>query len=137
MLTSLILILHLSAGGYGIGQAHKPLTPKIWITAVPDDGPGTPLAGTPIEGKVQTDRSDLVVVIYALGGDRFYAQPFANAMLTPIVDNAWSSETHGGTMFAALLVDPKLFTPEPIVDALPRVDGKRVLAIARRTPKAK
>ena len=102
--------------------------PHIEFTRVPLADPG----GTPkldiIEGRVVGAYPDLQIVLYARSG-AWYVQPFADQPFTQIQsDSIWSSVTHLGTEYAALLVEPG-YQPPPITDALPGRGGG-VIAVA-------
>lgn len=131
-IASLLVTLFIFGQAGGQSPTRKPATPKISITSAPDIGPGPDMGPDPIEGKAQVDRPGLAVVIYAFG-DRWYVQPYTDSPFTSLdKDGGWSTPTHGGTVYAALLVDPHTFKAKAILDALPRVDGKTVFAVAKR-----
>jgi len=96
----------------------------IRITRVPlYDALGGPTSSADIEGEVETlNPTSFRVVIYALT-DRWYVQPLAAAPFTEIgQDGSWSTWTHTGTQYAALLVRPT-FQPQSITPTLPSVGG--------------
>jgi len=107
--------------------------PRITIASVPSVPPGEGSWGT-ITGTVRgVDVKSCYVVVVARG-DTWYVQPWANDCRTTInADGKWSSGTHGGWEFAALLVKGKYEAPATL-DALPKIGGP-ILAIARATPK--
>ena len=107
--------------------------PSITISSVPSDYPGEPLASRPIEGQVSgVNPADVRVVIYALG-DVYYVQPWFTRTFTSVKpDGKWSTTTHGGFEFVALLVKPS-YRPKATLTELPRVGGD-VLAMARKKP---
>lgn len=107
--------------------------PQIRITQIPRyDSLGGSTSAADIEGEVSAlDPTNFRVVIYALT-DRWYVQPLAAAPFTDIgQDGRWSTWTHTGTKYAALLVRPT-FQPQSIIPALPGV-GRDVVAITTVT----
>ncbi len=136
---TLVTMLALSAfGGETKKKADgkkKPPKPSITITKVPPATlqPGPDELGT-IAGKVSgVNFKECKVVIFAYG-DTWYVQPFTASPHTDIQkDGTWQNDTHGGYEYAALLV--KNYTPPDTTSALPKVDGKKVLAIAKAKPK--
>jgi hypothetical protein len=109
---------------------------NIEITSIPPyepkGGPDThaEIAGT-VGGKPGPDYS---VVLYARASDIWYIQPTAYAAHAIRPDNTWTSWTHTGSSYAALLVRPG-FEPLPRLDVLPNVGGyvvARTLVDGRR-----
>ena len=112
-----------------------PTTPEVTIVTVPPPslkpGPvgmgriaGTAAGIKPIECKV---------VVYAYG-DRWYVQPLAADSDTVIgVDGRWTTSTHGGLEYAALLVKAG-YSAVPALADVPAVGGD-VLAVTRVKPK--
>lgn len=108
--------------------------PDIQITEVPPARPGSPDEMYPISGKVTGAPSDAKVVIYAHAGDTWWVQPFDYAPLTEVKGGKFETETHPGSIYAALLVKPT-YKPAAKLMALPdkggdvlarhRVAGKR------------
>jgi hypothetical protein len=103
---------------------ERPEETQIEITAIPPyepkGGPDThaDIAGT-VSGKLGAGYS---VVLYARASDVWYIQPTAYAALAIRPDNTWTSWTHTGSSYAALLVRPG-FEPVPRLDLLPQVGG--------------
>ena len=62
------------------------------------------------------------VVLYARASEVWYVQPIAYASHAIQPDNTWTSWTHTGSSYAALLVRPG-FEPVPRLDVLPKVGG--------------
>jgi hypothetical protein len=97
---------------------------KIQITNVPTyepkGGPDTraDIAGM-ASGKLAPGYS---VVLYARASDMWYIQPTAYAAHAIRPDNTWTSWTHTGSSYAALLVRPG-FEPVPRLDVLPKIGG--------------
>lgn len=96
---------------------------QIEITSVPPYEPeGGPDTRAEIEGKVSGEISpDHKVVLYARA-DAWYMQPTAYATHPIRPDMTWSSWTHTGSSYAALLVRPG-FDPFLRLDVLPQVGG--------------
>ena len=97
---------------------------SITITSVPpyepQGGPDThaDIAGT-VGGSLSPGYS---VVLYARASDVWYIQPIAYAAHEIHPDNTWTSWTHTGSSYAALVVRPG-FEPVPRLDVLPKVGG--------------
>jgi hypothetical protein len=73
------------------------------------------------------------VVLYARNGSSWWVQPLANAPFTTVhSDGTWSSSTHLGTSYAALLVDGD-YQPLTRSPSLPKLGG-HVLAIIDVSP---
>lgn len=101
--------------------------PSIEITNVPRAAPGGVTDLDRISGHVRGARSDQRIVLYARAGD-WYVQPYADQPFTKIeADSTWSSETHLGTEYAALLVDPG-YLPSALAVNLP-APGAGVVAV--------
>jgi hypothetical protein len=127
---SLLLLLCLLIAG--CRSANR--TPTITFTKVPSANPGGPLTSGIIEGQVRGTRSGQKIVLYAKAHS-WWMQPAADKPLTDIDDHGrWSSETHLGTEYAALLVDPG-YHPSLITDNLPAPGGSvRAIAVVNGTP---
>ncbi len=109
-----------------VGQVEA--APVVVLDRVPPAAPGGAEELAAIEGHVVGARPRQRVVLYAHSG-AWYVQPFADAPFTEIRANStWTSRTHLGTEYAALLVDPG-FQPAAVVASLPRV-GPGVAAMA-------
>jgi hypothetical protein len=97
---------------------------KIEITKVPPYEPQggsdtrSGIAGT-VSGPLQ---SGYGVVLYARASEVWYVQPMAYASHAIHPDNTWTSWTHTGSSYAALLVRPG-FEPVPRLDVLPKIGG--------------
>lgn len=92
------------------------------LTQIPRADPGgTPRQGT-IAGRVTGAAPGQRIVLYARSGD-WYVQPLVEQPFTAIQpDSTWTSSTHLGTEYAALLVDGD-YRPAPVVSALPGLGG--------------
>jgi hypothetical protein len=97
---------------------------QIDITAIPPYEPrGGPDTHADIAGEVRGKFAPgYNVVIYARASDTWYIQPIAYAAHAIRPDNTWTSWTHTGSSYAALLVRPG-FEPVPRLDMLPRIGG--------------
>ncbi len=108
--------------------------PSIKITTIPptDKGGGRELET--ISGHVNNASGGQQVVLYARSG-AWYVQPFVETPLTAIgADGTWSSSTHLGTEYAALLVQPN-YVPPPLTLSLPNAgDGVVAVAIVEGRP---
>jgi hypothetical protein len=107
--------------------------PKIEITQIPPYHPGGPVEMFKIAGKVSgVPPEGYRVVLYAYT-DVWWIQPFSTGELrfTEIQsDGSFSTQTHGGMIYAALLVRDSFTDPPIKTDNLPR-KGKDVVAIHR------
>ncbi|PWU19832.1 MAG: hypothetical protein C5B50_05230 [Verrucomicrobia bacterium] len=116
-------------------DAGKVSKPTIKLLTVPKIPPG-PEKTAEIAGKVSgvSPLKDFRVVIYSKS-DHWYIQPAKDNPYTEIGDEGeFSTDIHGGTEYAALLVKPS-FKPEAQIDHLPRVGGE-VLALVRKESKS-
>lgn len=110
---------------------------QIEITAIPPYEPeGGPNTRADIAGKVSGKLApDYNVVLYARASETWYVQPIAYAAHAIRPDNTWTSWTHTGSSYAALLVRPG-FEPVPRLDMLPQVGGyvlARTIVDGKRT----
>jgi len=109
----------------GCGTSSQP---SIRITAIPPEDKGGGQELEIISGKVTGASSGQRVVLYARSG-AWYVQPFVETPFTPLnPDGTWSSSTHLGTEYAALLVQPG-YVPPPLTLTLPSA-GDGVVAVA-------
>jgi signal transduction histidine kinase len=93
--------------------------PVIEFTSVPTAGADNPEKLSSIRGRVRGAQPGQQLVLYAKGETTWWVQPFANHPFTRIdSDSTWSSSTHPGTQYAALLVD-SAFRPPLTTDFLP------------------
>ena len=125
----LAILAPASRGDYNIQlEANQTTEPRIEITVVPPKG-GGPDRVDRIAGIVGgVDNKESKVVIFALGGGTWYVQPYTASPYTSINnDGKWESDTHLGSEYAALLVNPS-YKPPDTTATLPKVGGA-VLAI--------
>ena len=122
-----LLLLVLLAGCSAQRNEGKP---SIELTLVPpEDQGGTSTSGT-ISGRVTGARPQHLVVLYARSG-AWYVQPFADKPFTAIqADSTWTNETHLGTEYAALLVEPT-YAPPALTMTIPG-EGDGVIAVIVR-----
>jgi len=110
---------------------------QIEITVIPPYEPeGGPDTRGNIAGKVSGKLApEYNVVLYARASEIWYVQPIAYAAHGIRPDNTWTSWTHTGSSYAALLVRPG-FEPVPRLDTLPQVGGyvlARTIVDGKRT----
>ena len=100
--------------------------PTIEITRVPPADKGGPDVAEAIEGRVHGMRSGQHVVVYARSR-AWWLQPGPEQPFAPIErGSTWTTSTHLGTEYAALLVEPD-YRPPAILDTLPEL-GAAVVA---------
>jgi hypothetical protein len=122
---ALILICILMSACRSLGEAAKP---SIEFSKLPPLAEGGPDKLDTIEGRANGARPEQRIVLFARGGI-WWVQPFADNPFTNIQsDSTWKNQTHLGTEYAALLVEPE-YVPPATMDALPAV-GHGVAAIA-------
>ncbi len=110
--------------------------PVIEFSRVPQTDPGGRDNHDIIEGRVKGAHPGEQIVLYARSG-KWWVQPLVSRPFTKINPNSkWTSATHLGTEYAALLVKPG-FQPPPTLAVLPGPGGL-VTAVAsvpgRSTP---
>lgn len=111
-------------------SSPAPGKPTIRISQVPVYDPvGGPTALDAIAGDVSgVDPKSVRVVLYAFT-DNWYVQPFIMAPFTDIEpDGKWSTQSHLGSKYAALLVRPG-YHPRNVTFSLPGV-GDDIVAVA-------
>jgi hypothetical protein len=100
--------------------------PAIEFTRIPPAGQGGRERVDSIAGRVTNARPGQQIVIYARSGP-WWVQPWPDRPLIPIQkDSTWSTETHLGYEYAALLVEPT-YRPPPTLDVAPTPGGPVVL----------
>ncbi|MDF1506201.1 hypothetical protein [Roseisolibacter sp. H3M3-2] len=99
----------------------------VVITRVPPFEPGGPETRADVAGRVVGRvRPGDRVVVFARAGEVWYIQPLPDTRLAIGPDGRWSSWTHTGTSYAALVIRPG-FEPLTRYDVLPAV-GPQVVA---------
>src|SRR5262245_49984830 len=107
-LYGVVWLIVLAASGCGPSSQ-----PSIRITTIPPEDKGGGQALETISGRVTGASAGQQVVLYARSG-AWYVQPFVETPFTPVnPDGTWSSPTHLGTEYAALLVKPD-YVPPPL-----------------------
>jgi hypothetical protein len=129
-----VLLLFLGVLLNGCRSLQGSSGPSIAFTKVPPASEGGPDTSGIIEGRVTNPGPGQKIVVYAHSGG-WWVQPLAAQPFTDIkTDSTWSTPTHLGTEYAALLVEHG-FHPVPTLDALPDKGGQiLVIAIVKGTP---
>src|ERR1700761_171357 len=124
-----LCLLLLSAALMSGCHAQKPTDrPAITFTKVPPAAQGGRERTDVISGRVSGARPGQKVIIYARSGP-WWVQPWPDKAFVPIqADSTWSTPTHLGFEYAALLVDPS-YHPAATLDIAPTVGGA-VAAVA-------
>jgi hypothetical protein len=104
-------------------QSRKADTgPSIEFSRIPPAAEGGREKVDTIAGRVKNARPGQQIVIYAHSGP-WWVQPWPDRPFIPIkADSTWSTETHLGFEYAALLVDPD-YHPLPTMDVAPTQSG--------------
>lgn len=117
-------ILWLLSGCHG--QKAAPIV-KIEFTKVPPAAQGGRERVDTISGRVAGARPGQQIVVYARSGP-WWVQPWPDkALINVQSDGSWSTPTHLGFEYAALLVDPG-YVPAPTTDLAP-IRGGPVVAV--------
>lgn len=105
-------------------QSHQAdSAPSIEISKIPPAAQGGRERTDVISGRVRKARSGQQIVVYARSGP-WWVQPWPDQSLIPIQsDSTWSTSTHLGYEYAALLVDPG-YRPPPTMDVAPTQGGQ-------------
>jgi len=105
--------------------------PSIEFTKIPPAAQGGRERVDTIAGLVKGYRRGEQIVIYAHSGT-WWVQPWPDQALIPIqADSTWSTSTHLGFEYAALLVEPG-YRPSPTLDVAPTQGGSvRALTIVK------
>src|SRR5580693_412078 len=108
-------------------RSEKPQeTPSIIFTKIPPAAQGGRERVDTISGRVRNARPKQQIVIYAHSG-QWWVQPWPDHPFIPIrADSTWSTETHLGFEYAALLVEPD-YHPLPTTDVAPTQGGSVAL----------
>ena len=109
--------------------ASEDAKPKILFTQVPERNLANQNKQDVMEGTVSGAKQGQRLVIYSKSGGLWWLQPLLTSPFTPILPDAvWRNETHLGTDYAVLLVDPG-YRPAAVLDQLPG-RGQGVAAVA-------
>ena len=96
--------------------------PSIEFTKIPPAAQGGRERIDTIAGRVRNARPGQRIIIYAHSGS-WWVQPWPERPFIPIkADSTWSTETHLGFEYAALLVDPE-YHPLPTLGLTPTQGG--------------
>src|ERR1700729_2788932 len=108
-------------------QSHKANSgPSIEFTHIPPAAQGGRERVDTISGRVRNAGPKQQIVIYAHSGP-WWVQPWPDHPFIPIkADSTWSTETHLGFEYAALLVEPDYY-PLPELDVTPTQGGSVAL----------
>ena len=124
---SLVIVVVLSCMTFACHANRNPSAPTVEFTKVPLAGEGGPDRTDKIEGGVVGAHPGQRIVLFARSG-AWWVQPFIDQPFTLIQpDSRWSTTTHLGTQYAALLVDAN-YLPPASTNFLPSV-GHGVIAI--------
>src|ERR1700759_4514418 len=104
-------------------QSHKADSgASIEFTHIPPAAEGGRERVDTISGRVRNAGPKQQIVIYAHAGS-WWVQPWPDHAFIPIkADSTWSTETHLGFEYAALVVDPD-YNPPPVTDNVPTQGG--------------
>jgi hypothetical protein len=115
----------LTSGCYSQNRAR---TPVVEFTTIPPAAQGGRERVDTISGRVSGARPGQQIVVYARSGP-WWVQPWPNQAFIPIkADSTWSTTTHLGFEYAALLVEPG-YHPPSTMDTVP-VAGGSVIAVS-------
>src|SRR5215813_10317127 len=104
-------------------------TPTVVFDKIPRADIGGPDKLGTIEGHVTDVRTGQQIVLYAKSQELWWVQPFTEKPYTQIQSNSkWSSQTHLGTEYAALLVNPG-YKPPRTTESLP-IAGSGIASVA-------
>ena len=107
----------------------------IEVTVVPPEDPGGIQSQGTISGRVIAAQPEHRVVLYARSGGAWYVQPYADRPFTTVqADSTWTSQTHLGTEYAALLVEPG-YAPPALTMTIPGAgEGVVATTVVEGTP---
>src|SRR6185369_4718784 len=117
-LALIFIILGLGFVGQGCHSQKNRASPSIEFTHIPPAAQGGKERLDTISGRVTNALPKQQIVIYAHSG-QWWVQPEPDRPFIPInADATWSTETHLGFEYAALLVDAD-YHPLPTMDVAP------------------
>jgi hypothetical protein len=123
----LLLSLGLSVSVSGCRAHKRSAVPVIEFTKIPPAAQGGRERVDTIAGRVTGARAGQQIVIYARSGP-WWVQPWPDKPFIPIQpDSTWSTPTHLGFEYAAMLVDPS-YKPTSTMDVAPS-QGDAVAAV--------
>src|SRR5215471_20610820 len=121
----LALILICCLGLLDCHSQKSDANPTIEFTKIPPAAQGGREKVDSIAGRVMGYRPGQQIVIYAHSGP-WWVQPWPDQALIPIqADSTWSTSTHLGFDYAALLVEPQ-YRPPLTIDVAPTQGGSVV-----------
>jgi hypothetical protein len=121
---TLVLLLVNLLGG--CRTQKSPARPTIEFTEIPPAAQGGRERTDVISGRVEGAAPGQRIVVYARSGP-WWVQPWPDKPFIPIQpDHTWSTRTHLGIEYAALLVDPS-YEPPPTTDVTPTAGGSVVM----------
>ena len=124
-LRHLCLLLLWAACFSGCHAPSAQREPVVEFTTIPPAAQGGRERVANIAGRVSGARPGQQIVVYARSGP-WWVQPWPDKPFIPIkADSTWSTPTHLGFEYAALLVDPG-FHPPPTIDTAPARGGSVV-----------
>jgi len=113
----------------GCRSRQETLRPAIEFAKVPPAAQGGREKVDTIAGRVVGARPGQRIVIYARSGP-WWVQPWPDQPFIPIqADSTWSTWTHLGFEYAALLVDPG-YKPPATMDVIP-TEGNSIVAVEK------
>ena len=119
------LVLLCAAFLSGCHAGNSPQGPAVEFTRIPPAAQGGRERVDVIAGRVSGAHPGQQIVVYARSGP-WWVQPWPDKPFIPIkADGTWSTPTHLGFEYAALLVDPG-FHPPPTIDTAPMRGGSVV-----------
>ena len=120
---ALLLVCFLLLGGCHSRQASS--GPNIEFTKIPPAAQGGRERVDVISGRVTGARPGQQIVVFARSGT-WWVQPWPDNPFIPIrADSTWTTPTHLGYEYAALLVNPG-YSPPPTMDVAPTKGGSVV-----------
>jgi hypothetical protein len=123
---TLILIVVFGFAAQGCHSQKSSAGPSIEFTHIPPAAQGGRERVDTISGRVRNARPKQQIVIYAHAGS-WWVQPWPDHPFIPIkADSTWSTETHLGFEYAALLVETD-HSPPPVMDTAPSQGGSVAL----------
>ena len=125
-LALIFIILGLGFAGHGCRSQKNRASPSIEFTHIPPAAQGGKERIDTISGRVTNALPKQQIVIYAHSG-QWWVQPEPDRPFIPIkADSTWSTETHLGFEYAALLVDAD-YHPLSTMDVAPTQGGSIAL----------
>jgi hypothetical protein len=125
-LALILIILGLGFAGQGCHSQKNSASPSIEFTHIPPAAQGGKERLDTISGRVTNAGPKQQIVIYSHSG-QWWVQPEPDRPFIPIkADSTWSTESHLGFEYAALLVDPD-YHPPPTMDVTPTQGGSIAL----------